>query len=140
MKIQFEILLFIACLNLATGMILALSLAGTENVAVNQPPISAEDYESHFNASETASGWDTNIITGIPIIGDIFSGFNFLFSNAQYLIDGFPTLLTWIGDNYIIDQSGRDAFNYIAWALRGVYAILMSILVIEFISGRYMTD
>lgn len=139
MKIQFQILLFIACLNLATGMIVALALPGTEYVHAANPTNSSE-YESHFNATETAENWRATPFSGIPIIGDIFSGFHFLWRNLQYLIDGFPMLLTWLSDTFIVDASAKNAFVIIANVMRALFAVLMSVFVIEFISGRYATD
>lgn len=118
---------------------MSLALPGTEYVQATIPSNPA-DYEEHFNATETADKWKPNIITGIPIIGDIFSAFQFLFVNFQYLIDGFPMFLTWISDTYIIDASAQTAFFVITNCLRAIYAILMSIMVIEFIGGRYLTD
>jgi len=139
MKVQFEILLFIACLNLATGMIVALALPGTEYVQATNPSNSS-DYESHFNATETAENWGATPFSGIPVIGDIFSGFQFLFRNFQYLIDGFPMLLTWISDSFIVDASAKTAFFVITNVMRALFAVLMSVFVIEFISGRYATE
>lgn len=139
MRIQWKILLFIVCLNLATGLTIALALPGTEYV---QPanPSNASDYEEHFNATDIAEGWEATPYSGIPIIGDIFSGFQFLWRNIQYLVDGFPMFLTWISDTYLVDASARLSFLIITNALRAVYAILMSLMVIEFITGRYPTD
>lgn len=138
MKTQFQILLFIVCLNLATGMAIALALPGTGYVQASSPS-NASEYEEHFNATDLADRWGSDRL-GIPVIGDIFSGFFLLFQNIQYLLDGFPMFLTWISDTYIIDATARTSFAIIANVLRAVYAILMSILVIEFISGRYFTN
>lgn len=139
MKLQFRILMFIVCLNLATGLAIALALPGTEYVQATVPE-DMGDYEEHFNATEIANKWSANPLSGIPVIGDIFSGFYFLWQNIEYLLDGFPMLLTWIGDTYITDASAQTSFQIIAMALRAVYAILMSVVLVEFISGRYFTD
>lgn len=139
MRIQFQILAFIVCLNLAVGLSIALGLPGTEYVQATNPS-NASEYEGHFNATEIAEGWGATPYSGIPVIGDIFSGFQFLWRNLQYLIDGFPLLLTWISDTYIIDAAGQTAFAIIANALRAIYAVLITILVIEFITGRILTD
>jgi hypothetical protein len=138
-KTQFTVLLFLACLNLSMGMIIALNVPGTEWVQATNPS-NASDYEGHFNATEIAEGWGSTPFSGIPIVGDIFSGFSFLFRNIRYLIDGFPMLLTWISDSYIIDASAKTAFAIITNVLRAIYAILMSVFFIEYISGRYLTD
>lgn len=139
MRVQFQILAFIVCLNLAVGLSIALGLPGTGYVQATAPS-NATEYEEHFNATEIAQGWGATPYSGIPVIGDIFSGFQFLWRNLQYLIDGFPMLLTWISDTYIIDAGAQTAFNIIANALRAVYALLITIFVIEFITGRVMTD
>lgn len=138
MRLQFQILLFIACLNLATGMVIALGLPGTDYVQA-QNPSNASEYEEHFNATEIAEGWGATPYSGIPIVGDIFTGFHFFFRNIQYLLDGFPMFLTWISDTYIIDATAKTSFSIIANVLRAIFAILMTMLLIEFISGRYFT-
>lgn len=140
MKTQFKILIFIACLNLSVGLVVDLHLAGTEFVQPAQSGMNATQYEEHFNTTDIVEGWGSTPFSGIPIIGDIFSGLQFLWSNFVYLIDGFPQFLNWISDTYILDAGTQNALNYIIWALRGLYAIMMGILVIEFISGRVLTD
>lgn len=139
MRLQFQILLFILCLNLATGLVIALSLPGTEYVQA-QSPGSATDYESTFNATEIGGSWGATPFYGIPVIGDIFAGFQFLFTHIHFLIDGFPMFLTWISDSYLTDAGGRTAFNIIANSLRAVYAVLMCMWFIEYIGGRYFTE
>lgn len=140
MKIQFQIFMFMVCLNLSVGLIIGLALPGSEWVQANQPPITAEDYEEHFNATSIVGGWQENIISGIPIFGDIFSGLAFLWNNLQFLVDGFPMFLTWVSDTYLTDADAQTAFALIAGALRGIYMIMVSIMVIEFLSGRIMTE
>ena len=139
MRVQFQILIFIACLNLATGMAIALALPGTEYVQASNPS-NVSDYEEYFNATEVAESWESTPFSGIPIVGDIFSGFQFLFRNIQYLIDGFPMLLTWMSDTFIVDASAKTAFTIITNVLRAVYAITIFVFVIEFISGRQLTE
>jgi len=124
-------------------MAVALALPGVGYVMPGDPQNPASNasiYESHFNATELADKWQSNPFSGIPIVGDIFTGFQFLWQNLQYLIDGFPVLLAWIGNTYLTDAGSRTAFGIISNVLRAVYAILLSIFVIEFISGRYMTN
>lgn len=139
MKLQFQILIFVLCLNLATGLVIALNLAGTEYVQA-QNPTNATDYESTFNATDIGGSWGATPFLGIPVIGDIFAGFQFLFTHIQFLIDGFPMFLTWIGDTYITDAGGRTSFTIIANAFRAIYAVLMAMWFIEYIGGRYFTD
>lgn len=139
MRVQFQILLFMVCLNLTVGMAIALATPGIEYVQPTSPS-NPEDYEQHFNATEVASGWKSTPFSGIPIIGDIFSAFQFLVRNLQFLLDGFPMFLTWISDTYITTAEGALAFAVISNVLRAVYAILMFFFIIEFISGRPVSD
>ena len=138
MKVQFKILLFIVCLNLATGMVIELSLPGTEYVTPSNPSNRTE-YEEHFNATETVEGWQATPFSGIPVVGDIFSGLQMFWRCMQYLIAGFPLFLVWIGDSFIIDASARLAYDVIVGVLIGIQAILMTVFALEYISGRYMT-
>lgn len=139
MKVAFSILLFMACINISTGIVLNLNFPGTEYVQLTNPTNMSE-YEEHFNASQIADSWGATDLYGIPVIGDIFSGFQFLFRGFQYLIDGFPMFLFWMSDSFILSATAKASFTYIIWALRGMASIVFAIFVIEFISGRYMTE
>ncbi len=140
MKTQWEILLFLFCLNLSIGLIAALQLPGVDYVnPANNSASDASQYEEHFNSTDIM-GWQPTPFSGIPIIGDIFAGFQFLIGNIRYLVDGFPSLLTYLKDSYITDASGRLAFDIIANVLRAVFALLISVFLIEFISGRLFHD
>ena len=118
---------------------MGLALPGTGYVA-NGPPVNATEYEQHFNGTAIAKGWSGTPFSGIPIIGDIFSGLGFLWQNVQYIVDGLPMFLNWIKNSYITDTSAQLAFDVIANAIRAIYALLIAMLAIEFISGRYFTE
>lgn len=139
MRVLYEILLFVFCLNLTIGVAVALAVPGTEYVAP-VTDLNITEYEEHFNATELADLWKQNPFSGIPLIGDIYFGFNALWQNIQYLVDGFPMLLTYIANTYITDGEARDSFLIITWVLRAVYAMLIIWSLIEFISGRQMTS
>jgi hypothetical protein len=139
-RTQWEILLLLFCLNLVVGLCVALSVPGTAYASPVSGGVNATEYEGHFNATEVAKSWSATPFSGIPVIGDIFGGFNFLITTVGYLFDGFPCLLTWISDSYITDVSGQLAFAVITNVLRAVYALLITIFLIEFISGRVFTD
>ena len=140
MRVQWEILLFLFVLNLVVGLVVVLQVPGTAYANPATTGVNATEYEGHFNATEVAQSWSATPFSGIPIIGDIFGGFNFLITTLGYLIDGFPVLLTWIKDSYITDVTAQIAFDIIANVLRAVYALLATIFIIEFISGRIFTD
>jgi hypothetical protein len=102
--------------------------------------VNGTQYEQQFNATKIATGWSSTPFSGIPLIGDIFAGFNFLWSNIKYMVDGFPTLLTWIEHSFITDPSGIVAFEVLANALRAIFAFLIVIFLIEYIGGRNISD
>lgn len=133
-------LLFIFCLNLAIGLAITLNLPGTTNVRAAYNGVNATEYEEHFNSTEIATGWQGSPFSGIPMIGDIFAGFNFLWQNIKYLVDGFPALLTYIDNSFITTTEGHVAFLVIVNVLRAIYALLVVMFLIEFISGRSPTD
>ena len=133
-------LLFIFCLNLAIGVVITLNFPGTGYVRAAYNGVNATEYEEHFNSTEIATGWQGSPFSGIPMIGDIFAGFNFLWQNIKYLVDGFPALLTYIDNNFITTTEGHVAFLVIVNVLRAIYALLITMFLIEFISGRVTTD
>ena len=140
MRAQFQILLFIVCLNLASGLVIELQLPGTERVESPYKPSNVTGYPTHFNATEVADAWESTPFLGIPLVGDIFSGFQFLFRNLQYLFVGFPMFLAWAGDTFIIDRSAFDTYQTIVAVLYALFSVTMAIFAIEFISGRLMTE
>ena len=120
---------------------MGLALPGTTIVHGATTTANATQYEQQFNSSKIEQwGGNGNPLQGIPIIGDIFGGFLYLTQNIQFLIDGLPQLLTYISDTYIQDASAQTAFTVIAYAIRAIYAFLIALFLIEFISGRYFTE
>ncbi|MFA5365958.1 MAG: hypothetical protein WC325_12315 [Candidatus Bathyarchaeia archaeon] len=127
-------------LNLAIGLVISLNAPGTVYVRAAYNGVNATEYEAHFNSTEIATGWEGSPFSGIPMIGDIFAGFNFLWQNIKYLVDGFPALLTYLDNSFITSSEGHAAFFIVNSALRAVYALLITMFLIEFISGRIFTD
>jgi len=140
LRIQWEILLFLLCINLAISVVISLGIAGVSFASPSSPAIDPLEYETHFNSTQIAKGWSSTPFSGIPLIGDIFAGFNFLYQNIGYMIDGFPILLNYLKDSFITDPTARLAFDVIANALRAVFALLISIFLIEYIGGRNISD
>lgn len=139
-KVTWELLLGLFIINLAVGVVMGLALPGTAYVAGGPSGVNATEYEQHFNATGIATGWRATPFSGIPVIGDIFAGFSFIYQNIQYLIDGLPKLLDYISQTYIIDAGAQQAFWVISNALRAIYALLATVFLIEFISGRQWSD
>lgn len=141
MRVQWELLLGLFIINLSIGVIMnpALGFAGTGQI---QTPtyIDAGEYEEHFNGTQIADSWDYSLFSGIPVVGDIYSGLSYFVQNLGYLIDGLPMFLNWIKEGYIHDSTAQLAFDVVAGAIRALYALLIAMLIIEFISGRYLTD
>lgn len=140
MRVQWEILLFLFCVNLAFGIVIQLNAPGTVYIKAEYEGISPEEYEAHFNSTDIATSWSGTPFSGIPMIGDIFGGFNFLWQNIKYLVDGFPALLNYFDATFITSSEGHAAFFIITNSLRAVYALLISVFLIEFISGRIWSD
>jgi hypothetical protein len=129
-------LLFLLCVNLSFGLVIAFAVPGVAYVQPGQPDMGVDDYEGHFNSTDVAQGWTGSVFTGIPLIGDIFAGFNFLWQNIRFVVDGFPMLLEYISNTFITDASGQTAFLIVANVLRAIFAILVFTFLVEFISGR----
>lgn len=136
MKVQFKILLFLVCLNLATGMVIALALPGTEYASATSAGGNVSDYESRFNSTKIAESWEATPFSGIPVVGDVFAGFYLFFTQIRFIIDGFPSLLQWISDAYITSSAGRTAFAVVANTLRAIYAVMMAAFLVYLITGR----
>jgi hypothetical protein len=141
MKLAFEILFYIMCINLATGVVIGLNLGGVNQVMQpTNPYVDPLDLEEQFNATAQAESWSSTPFSGIPIIGDIFAGFDFLIRNIAFLLGGFPYLLEWFADSFIVDATARISFSVLANCLRGLFAVIGSWFVVEFISGRGIVE
>ena len=115
-----------------------LSLPGTSQVSVWQSPLgsNATDYPSQFNATEMAEGWTFPPTIGIPVVGDIWSGFGFLTRLITYVLVGFPLFLTWLGDSFIVGGEALAAWNIIKTVILALFSVVMVTFFIWFISGR----
>ncbi len=138
MRVAWELLLGIFILNISTGLVVGLNAPGTGVSPLTS--VDSDEYQSHFNATQIAAGWSSTPFSGIPIIGDIFYGLNVAWQIIQYLVNGFPMFLNWIKDSYIIDSSARTAFDVISGGLTCIFALFTAIMIVEFISGRFMSD
>lgn len=134
MKWQTEIILFIICLNLATGVVTELGIPGTSAVSPS-PQADASDYESHFDVEEVAE-WKSQPFSGIPILGDVYFAFSTFSRMVSYIFVGFPVFLYSLGDNFITDPEGLVAFQIIAGAIGALFAVVMCLFLLWFISGR----
>ncbi len=119
---------------------MGLALPGTAYVAGGPSGVNATQYEYQFNSTKIAGSWSATPFSGIPVIGDIFAGFAFIYQNIQYLVDGLPKFLLYIEQTYIPDATAQLSFEVIANAIRAVYAFLIAMFFIEFISGRVFSD
>lgn len=140
MRITFKIMFFIICLNLASGMVYALDVPG---VAYASMPMgqyqNATHYEERFNATNLIADWSDNALKDIPFLGHIISGATLMFNALKFLIWGFPDTLDQFA-GLIGSASGRSAFFVIVNVLRALFALVTAIFVIEFITGREITD
>ena len=128
------------CLNLGTAAVVALALPGTTYFAPIPTGGEEEDYEATWNATQMLYAWPATPFSGIPILGDIFSGIFLVWNQVQLLVDGFPRFLGWICDNYIRDADGLAAFTVVMWMLRAMFAIVLTWFVVELITGRNPSD
>lgn len=138
MKTQFIFLVLVACLNVTALLVLNISVSGTPIIAGLDyvHPVNGTDYddfEERFNATDTMDRWSDSPFSGIPLIGDTFSGLSNFFDTFRFLIDGVGTLIEWCG-SFI--PAGQTVFTYIAWAIRVLTGIMAVTLIVEFISGR----
>lgn len=140
MKVQWELLLGLFIINLSVGVVIGLALPGAAYTSPIAGELDAEEYEERFNATGLATEWKGTPFSGIPIVGDIFAGFSFLYQNIQYIVDGLPRFMDWISASFIQDSTAQAAFLVIANALRAIYAFLIAMFVVEFISGRVFSD
>jgi hypothetical protein len=148
MKLQMEILIFIACLNIAVTLIFSLAnlgaIPGVTYVYQNNTLITGQNLEQTFNGTNTANTWASGQTALNPL--NLYGNLNLLgmvtafFGTIRLLIDGFPALLDWMKFTFITDATGQLVFDAFAWTLRGIEGLLVFLFAVEFISGRNTTD
>jgi len=138
MKVQFQIIFFILCLNLSMYLVHQLGIAGTQNMPATET-ISPEQIKSKYDMKNMTENWQPSINI-VPIIGDIFSAAQTLFTHIYWIVAGFPLFLRSLGDMFITDPAAHTAYNYITGAIEALFIFLMSFWIIEFIGGRLFTE
>jgi len=117
-------------------MAITLAFPGTEYASPLQGGGNSTDYQQRFNSTDITQDWQAKPFSGVPILGDIFSGFYFLFNNWEFLISGLSYVFRWIGDSYLTSPTMQTAFTVIANVILAVYAILMVTFMLYMITGR----
>lgn len=140
MKTQFIFLLVVLALNLTITMCFSLEdsdgdplIPGVKYSAPLNASGDFDDYNDRFNATEIMEEWQATPFDGVPILGDIFSQGNQFTNTFGFLIDGVPSLLTWIGSFL---PTAHSVFTLIANVIRVLTAVLGVTLVLELIGGR----
>lgn len=140
MKTQFIFLLVVLVLNLT--IILCLSLETTDGEPLipgvkYARPVNAtgdfDDYSEQYNSTEIMEEWQATPFEGVFILGDLFSQTNQFQKIFGFLIDGVPSLLTWIG-SFI--PTAQIIFTPIANIIRIITAVMFATLILELIGGR----
>lgn len=127
--------MFILILNLVSGLVYALSLPGTQYTNVAYQSSNVTDYEARFNTTSLIDRWTATPFSGIPVIGDIFSGLSLVWNGIRFLVMGFPDTVQRMA-GYIADPAGRTAFLLIMNVIRALFSFIMFFWVAQFITGR----
>jgi len=98
-----------------------------------------EQYAERFNATTIMVIWKPPTIN-IPIIGDVFGGLMFFFTQILFIIAGFPIWIVSLGQAYITDATGLLVWNVIAGTISAIFGIYMSWFIIQLITGRVLND
>jgi hypothetical protein len=148
MKLQIEILLIIASLNIAVTLVFTLAnlgvIPGVTYIYQNNTVITGQTMEETFNGTQTADTWASGQTALNPL--NLYGNLNLLamvtsfFGTIRLLIDGFPALLDWIKFTFISDATGMLVFDAFAWGIRGLFGLMIFLFAIEFISNRNVTD
>jgi hypothetical protein len=140
MKTQFIFLLVILVLNLTITLCMTLTdsngnplIPGVKYVTPVNATGDLSDYADRFNSTEVMSEWQATPFAGVPIFGDIFSQANQLQDMIGFMIDGVPSMLTWLGS---FVPTAQTIFTLIANVIRVISGIMFVTLVLELIGGR----
>ena len=134
-KWQTNIIIFVICLNIATGLVCELNAPGTEYVYPSDPE-TLEDYEGHYNLTEIAEEWKSDPLSNVPLLGDIYYGFQTFFRLVSYVFVGFPTFLYSLGDYFITDATALAAYHIFTGGITAMFFVVMAFYIVWFISGR----
>lgn len=131
MRAQYSILLFIICLNISCLIIYKMGLPpvmGTSPMDETQ----RQKLERIVNPNATLQYMNKTspiLQINVPILGDLWSAL-ILFKDLMYwVVDGTPHMLDYFGVPF-----------WISWALRTLFWLSVSVMVIEFIFGRPFSD
>lgn len=139
MKIGFQLVLYLLCLNLACGLCYTLGIAGT---SYSNPVIgsgNATDYQNRFDPDRIMNQTQPNIISEFPFLGGVYGGLMMFWNAISFIILGFPRLL-YSFSGAIQDPIAKAAYNIICDVLVAVCMFIWVGFLFQIITGRQVQD
>ena len=134
----------LACINIVAIIIMNTTTASGDYLFPGvkyAKPLNAsgsyDEYLERFNATETVEKWQSTPFSGIPIIGDIFSGLNLFWNQFSFLAAGFAPMLTWLTSLVPVNTT---VLTLLCAGLVMLHWVMLCTLIIEFVSGRQLID
>jgi hypothetical protein len=97
------------------------------------------DYADRFDPDKMMNKTNPNIADEFFFLGTIYSGLMTLWNVVGWIFAGFPAFLFGLG-GAIADPTTRTAYQYICGALGVVTSFIITIWIIQLVTGRQVQD
>lgn len=139
MKVGFQLVLFLLCLNLVAGLLYTINAPGTSYSNPVTGVGNASDYEARFNPEEMMNKTQPDIIGDFPYLGNIYGTLMYLWNAINFIIMGFPALLEQYA-GLIPLGTGRTVYTALTLVLRAIFMFIILGWLFQVFTGRQTQD
>lgn len=135
MKLGFQVVLYVLCLNLGFGLVSELQIGGSSD---SNPVIGTGDpaeYADRFDPDRLANGTQTNFLTDVSTYASIISGLLLAVKTVSWLLTGFPAFLFSLG-GAINDPSARLAYDAVCGVILAILNFVVFFWLYQLLTGR----
>jgi len=139
LRAGFQIVLFMLCLNLASGLYYQLGIAGSSYSNPLTGTGNSSDYSSRFDPDKVMNQTQPNISMGLPFLEQTYGALMTLWNSISFIIIGFPQLL-WQFGGLISDPTARLGYQAIIGCIGAVESFVIGLWLYQLITGRQVQD
>lgn len=125
MKTQYSFMLFFLCLNITATLVMELQIPPAMGGGMEREAV--EELANQTGAEQVATGWNPGAMESFW--GNIVSSFNLIKDGVTGIFFGFPKFLLMIGTP-----------EPIVWAIGTLISFVFGWFLLEFITGRGVSD
>lgn len=130
--------LFMLCLNIASGLYYSLGIAGSQYSNPIQNSGNPSDYSDRFDPDKIMPS-QPSVLSYFPYLGIVYQGLMPLYNAIMFVFFGFPQFLLQFG-GLIQDPLARSGYITIIGAIGAIEFMVMASWIYQLVTGRQVQD